>query len=305
MHLRTWLTTMAVISGLAAASGVEAGQIGLQWSPAPGASGYRVHLGPSPGTYTSTIDVGNSTETVLSTVPNCADSYYAVTAYNAAGESDYSNEVRSWPYPEISSLTPTEVEQGSQFTMTFRGMNFDPSREWEVVFDPDPCVEDPAAPGGLDCPMYYDPNDLVVTCDRVELVPSVEPLAPGVRPAPTGTYRMTLRSADGAQQAPTRNFVVDVNALRANVNTESSPATELRLDGADLASLLRLYNQCDPLVVGSSCSGADDDNYDPDFDFDGDGRIDGSDLAEMMGARWGGCWNGSSWTAAACPQWLR
>lgn len=305
MSRRMWLTTTLVIALTSAVGTASAGTVGLAWNPSSGAAGYRVHWGPSPGSYTGSRDVGNTTATVVSGVANCDDSFYAVTAYNAAGESGYSNEVVTWPRVEVTSLTPTQVEQGSQFTMTFRGMNFDPNREWEVVPDPNPCVVDPAAQGGVDCPMYYDRSDLVVSCDRVELVPSVEPLAPGVRPAPAGTYRLTLRTTDGVQQAPPRDFVIDINAARANVNRESTPATEFRLDGADLASLLRLYNQCDPLVVGPSCSGSDDDNYDPDFDFDGDGRIDGSDLAEMMGGRWGGCWSGGAWTVTACPQWLR
>ena len=305
MSRRTWLPTTLVFALVAAIGSASAGTIGLAWNQSTGAAGYRVYWGSSPGNYTESRDVGNTTQTVLSGVADCDDSYFAVTAYNAAGESGFSAEVNSWPRAEIRSATPTRVDQGSQFTMTFDGMNFDPSRDWEVVLDPDPCVDDPSAPGGKDCPVYYDPNDLVVTCDRVELVPTVEPLVPGVRPAPAGTYRMTLRTTDGVQQAPPRDFVIDIDAARANVNTESTPATELRLDGADLASLLRLYMQCDPLVLGSSCASGDAGNYDPDFDFDGDGRIDGSDLAEMMGSRWGGCWNGSSWSAAACPQWLR
>lgn len=305
MSRRMWLTTTLMIMLVAAAGPASAGTVGLAWNQSTGAAGYRVHWGSSPGSYTASQDVGNATQTVLTGVANCDDSFFAVTAYNTAGESGYSNEVNSWPRAEVSTVTPTRADQGSQFTMTFRGMNFDPSREWEVVFDPDPCVVDPDAPGGKDCPLYYDPNDLVVTCDRVELVPSVEPLASGVRPAPSGTYEMTLRTTDGVQQAPPRDFIVDVNAARTNVNTESSPATELRLDGADLASLLRRHHKCDPLVV-SPCEAAEAAGYDFDFDFDGNGIIEGDDLSIML-VGWGGCWNENdrAWSVTACPQWLR
>ena len=305
MSRRTWLTTTLMTVLAAAAGSASAGTVGLAWNPSSGAAGYRVHWGSTPGSYTTSRDVGNTTATVLTGVANCDDSFFAVTAYNAAGESGYSNEVNTWPRAEVTSLTPTRVEQGSQFTLTFRGMNFDPSKNWKITLDPDPCVADPSAPGGKDCPMYYDPHDLVVTCDRVELVPSVEPLAAGQRPTPVGTYRLTLGTTDGAQQAPARDFIVDMNVARANVNRNSTDATVLRLDGADLASFVRLWMQCDPLMLGSSCAPGNSGYYDPDFDFDGNGRIDGTDLAEMMGARWGGCWSGSTWSVSACPQWLR
>jgi hypothetical protein len=55
--------------------------------------GYRVHYGTSPGTYSTTVDVGKVTScTIGSLLPGTY--YMTVTAYNAAGvESGYSNEV--------------------------------------------------------------------------------------------------------------------------------------------------------------------------------------------------------------------
>ena len=44
--------------------------------------------------------------------------------------------------------------------------------------------------------------------------------------------------------------------------------------------------------------------YDPDFDFDGDGWVDGQDLA-YLASNMGRCWDGAAWTLAACPANLR
>ena len=47
-------------------------------------------------------------------------------------------------------------------------------------------------------------------------------------------------------------------------------------------------------------------NYDADDDFDGDGWVDGQDLA-YIASNLGRCWSAStrSWTLAACPTGLQ
>ncbi len=57
--------------------------------------GYRVHVGTASGNYPQKIDVGNVTAFMLDKLPlnENTTSYLAITAYNAIGESDYSNEV--------------------------------------------------------------------------------------------------------------------------------------------------------------------------------------------------------------------
>jgi hypothetical protein len=54
-------------------------------------SGYRVHYGTASRRYTVDVDVGNVTTCVVSNLVS-GTYYFAVTAYNSGGESDYSVE---------------------------------------------------------------------------------------------------------------------------------------------------------------------------------------------------------------------
>lgn len=302
---RILLILAAAVTFLLAGATAQAGQIGLAWNASSGATGYKIHWGTAPGNYTQHKDVGSVTQTVLSGVGDCQDWYFAVTAYNSAGESGYSNEVYSWPRTQVSNLTPNAKKQGRQFTMTIDGSNFDPDREWEVTFDPDPCVTDSSAPGGKDCAIY-NVEDPTVTCGRIQLVQTVEPTAGDSRPAETGTYSVTVRAKDGWRSVNAGTFRVDVDPARFNVNA-SDGATEQRLDGSDLVWFSRLHGQCDAAVHGSgSCGGSS--QYDPDYDFNGDGFVDGDDLVYLVQSStsvFGGCWAGSSWKVSACPASLR
>ena len=64
----------------------------LKWDASPGADYYVVHWGPSPGEYTDSVNVGNTTTGNL-TVLDGVDSYIAVTAVNDEVESTFSREV--------------------------------------------------------------------------------------------------------------------------------------------------------------------------------------------------------------------
>ncbi len=84
-------------------------------------------------------------------------------------------------------------------------------------------------------------------------------------------------------------FEVELDPARRDVN-QTTETTRGRIDGLDTATILRLL-----------ASRASDPGYDPDVDIDGNGSIDGADLAEVMGDFFGTCWNGSTWSYAACP----
>ena len=105
MFSRTIRTACIVLAGLAV-SPVFGGTIGLNWNASSGARGYLVHWGPSPGVYSDTLDVGNTTSTVLTTIGDCTNWYFAVSAYNFAGVSGNSNEVNSWPRPNVTGTSP-------------------------------------------------------------------------------------------------------------------------------------------------------------------------------------------------------
>jgi hypothetical protein len=87
--------SVSLLSTVALPNGAE-----LWWSPSPSpdVTGYRVYYGEGPRTYDqpkgSGVDVGNKLKSFHAGFPLGTRIYFAVTAYNAAGEeSDYSGEV--------------------------------------------------------------------------------------------------------------------------------------------------------------------------------------------------------------------
>ena len=69
----------------------------LEWDSVPNATGYKLYWGVNVGAYSSGIDVGNVAQYDLNFLPlqSGVTYYFAVTAYNSAGESAYSLPV-SW-----------------------------------------------------------------------------------------------------------------------------------------------------------------------------------------------------------------
>lgn len=74
----------------------------LLWSPntETNIAGYRVYYGTSPASYTTTVDVKNTTTATLSNLTVGQTYYAAVTAYNTSG-------VESLPSSEVSFVEPT------------------------------------------------------------------------------------------------------------------------------------------------------------------------------------------------------
>jgi len=74
-----------------------AAQITLAWDPSPGSvAGYVIDYGPSPGSYTSSVDVGAQTAGTISGLGNGVRYYFVVRAYSSSGVfSSPSNEVSS------------------------------------------------------------------------------------------------------------------------------------------------------------------------------------------------------------------
>lgn len=86
---------IAIWCALLFALTLQAGEVTLEWdaSVSPEVTGYKLHVGPMPGAYTKTVDVGN---VLIFKLLNLADGthYIAASAYDGAGnQSDYSNEV--------------------------------------------------------------------------------------------------------------------------------------------------------------------------------------------------------------------
>jgi len=265
------VTRLGILATALAAMTAHAGTLGLSWDASPGATGYRVHYGSSTGQYTSVRDVGNSTTVTIAGLPDCVPSYFAVSAYNGAGESGLSGEVSSRPRPSVSALSPSAIMQGGQQTLRIQGVNFAAG----VVVT-------------IDNPNVFLEGVSVTSCYEIQLVATVEPTAAHVRAAEVGTFTVSVTDPSGLAVQAEQAFEVRIDPARFDVN-RSDDTTAGRLDGKDTAWISKLHaaREIDP-------------SYDPDVDLNGDGWIDGDDLA-YVAANFGLCWAGSAWTFSACP----
>lgn len=264
---------MAQLVGLVSVvSTAHAGTVGLAWSPVAGAAGYRVYYGTAPGSYSASKDVGAVTQTALAGLDDCTDYYLAVKAYNSLGESEsFSNEIAGWARPSIEAPSPASRLQGARSTLQIVGANFRPGAVVTV-----------------DNPRVRIEGATYVGCGRIDLAVALDPDAPGLRAAETGSFAVTVSNPDGTYGARDRAFEVAVDPSRFDVN-RSTDSTRGRVDGADTVWLARLFSSRDGV----------DALYDPDFDIDGNGWIDGDDLS-FVALNIGKCWSGTGWSADAC-----
>ncbi len=134
----------------------------------------------------------------------------------------------------------------------------------------------------------------VLTCNHIQLLATIEPTARTVRPAHVGRLDLTVSNPDSVFGIKSQAFEVLINPARFDVN-QSDVTTKNRIDGKDTVYLSRQFglNESDP-------------NYDADDDFDGDGWVDGQDLA-FIASNLGRCWStaSKSWSLSACPTGLQ
>jgi len=99
----------------------HAAQVTVAWdaSTDPGVTGYRVHYGTVPGSYTSHVDMGNVNSCVVSGLLDGVTYYFAATAYDDdSNESDYSTAVNYTvpqapaPVPEPTTAAPASGDGG-------------------------------------------------------------------------------------------------------------------------------------------------------------------------------------------------
>lgn len=89
----------------------------VNWNTVSGATGYKIKYGTSRGIYTSTTDVGNVTSANLTGLNIDTKYYYAVTAYNANGESSPSFEQNATTLSKLTGYWAFEndVSDGSGY----------------------------------------------------------------------------------------------------------------------------------------------------------------------------------------------
>jgi len=107
---------------------VYAAEIRIKWDASVGALGYKAHHGLTSGQYVTTVDAGDVLRTTLTVPPN-AQYFIAVTAHNAAGDSDFSNEIATWPRAEVTSfdVACTAGPLGEECVGTLAGANYGPN----------------------------------------------------------------------------------------------------------------------------------------------------------------------------------
>ena len=262
----------------AAATPAAAGSIALSWDPTQGATGYHVYYGTQPGIYLPTPVTTSSTTTTIPGLQDCTTYFLAVKAYNASGESvTFSNELSGWSRPAVTSATPTSAMQGDQIVIDVMGTNFQSG----AIVD-------------LGNPHVFLTSVQVLTCNHLQLLATVEPTARAIRPAQIGRLDLTVSNSDTVFGMKSQAFEVLINPARFDINRTDSMTTN-RIDGKDTVYLSRQFGQSES-----------DPNYDADDDFDGDGWVDGQDLA-YIASNLGKCWSSSSksWSLSACPSGLQ
>ena len=301
------LCCLLLLVGVAAGPVTRAGVRTVSWSPSLGAKGYKVFYGSATGGYTKTVNVGNTTTYQTESLDDCTTWFFAVTAYNTNGESGYSPEA-SWLTPlTVDSATPVNpgpIVQGQQLTMTIKGAGFDPNAVIEVENPEWSC-------GGLmapdDCEAHLEEvgrtvrfSNATITCNKIDVAATIEPVASGAVAALTGEYTVTVTNPGDKKASKKQAFKVSKNVTRFDIN-ESDDSTKDRLDGKDVIWLSRLFQTCMAPGNGSLPCSDEASPYDPDYDFDGNGWIDGDDLADIA-ANFGTCWDskGKSWKESAC-----
>ena len=263
----------------------EAGTLHLEWDPVENAAGYLVCHGAESGAYHSTVDVGPATAAVLTDLEDCSEHFVAVKAYNAHGESaEFSNEVSGWPRPSVSTAEPPlVVSQGGQFVVGISGSNFQPGVELRIA-------EEDVPVDSAGNPLVRLESAAAVSCDFIEALLTVEPTARGFRAMEVGefTVGMEVRNPDSSFGSAGETIRVAFDPSRSDIN-RSDAATRGRLDGKDLVWLVYSHGS----IEGEP-------RFNPDADLDGNGAVDGGDLA-YLATGFGDCWDGSGWSREACP----
>ncbi len=122
------LISIAVVAVLLGARSSFAGTASLAWDPVPDTdvAGYRVYYGTSSTSYSQSVDVGNVTTATISGLTDCTLYYFAVKAYDTAGNqsTNYSNQLQGWSRPVVTSSTPAAAEQGRTLSLTIAGTGF-------------------------------------------------------------------------------------------------------------------------------------------------------------------------------------
>ena len=108
VHSRLGRILVLLVALIAVSEDSLAGQLKLSWDAVAGATGYRLHYGPSSGNYASSIDAQNQTSATVSGLTEGVRYYFSVRAYTSTTTSAFSNEV--------SAIVPASASTSNPFT---------------------------------------------------------------------------------------------------------------------------------------------------------------------------------------------
>jgi hypothetical protein len=117
----------------------------------------------------------------------------------------------------------------------------------------------------------------------------------GGTPAQIGTYALTVTNPDNSSASQPSAFTVNLDPSRFDVD----PSVDGTLDVKDLTVTARMFGSCDPARFGAGQCPGGDPAYDEDLDFNGDGWVDGDDLAQVC-SNFGLDWSSNAWNWV-CP----
>jgi hypothetical protein len=128
---RAW-RILLLVSLLFAVSAQSASTLTLAWdrNPETNIAGYKLYYGQTSGSYSTAVNVGNTTTVTITNLAHGGSWFFAVTAYNSLGvESDYSSElshtifkVRLAPAPTGGVTISWDSQPGSTYRVLCKSM---------------------------------------------------------------------------------------------------------------------------------------------------------------------------------------
>jgi len=107
----------------------------LAWNASSDSSvvGYKLHYGTAPGSYSKSVDTGNTTSVTVTDLSEGQTYYFASTAYDSAGnQSGYSNEV-SKSVPSATYTITTSAGSGGSISPTSALVNHGGSQSFTIT----------------------------------------------------------------------------------------------------------------------------------------------------------------------------
>ncbi|HEV8335593.1 MAG TPA: dockerin type I domain-containing protein [Candidatus Polarisedimenticolia bacterium] len=226
----------------------SAGTIKLAWDPVGDTdlSGYRVYYGTTSRVYTNMLDVGMQTAATLNNLQDCTVYYLALKARDANGNESvaFSNEVSGMSAPEPASISPNSAVQGAgNVTVTITGNNFDTQARPD--FGP-----------GITVNSYG-----TTSCNRLQATISIDAAA-WVNAPPAQPRAVGVLNQGGPRGQRSGAFTVLFDNKRSDIDHSGKVAAR---------DVLYWRNAFGSILGDSS--------YNTAADLNGDGVVDGADLA--------------------------